>query len=151
MGVCHDFDIGVRAPSGEVTSLFEKIRQYQSPWALKSGLQRTKIAVKTKTIAILTPYEAVIIPKIVILNPPALYDVDRKPQKLRWKKQWICPRTKVLWSGSKRFLSWPPQKQNSWCLFTLILMSSFDWKLGLKLNPSWYCGFFFNRYVRAFP
>ena len=78
---------------------------------------------------------SVIIPKIVILKPHILYDLDRQPsenQKLR-KETLILPRTKssrklyngFLWSHSKRLFSEQQQRQKSWPSFALILLSLF--------------------------
>ena len=63
--------------------------------------------------------ETDIIPKIVILKPRILYDLNRQPSKIRnlGKKQLILPRWNSsrkfsngsLWSHSKRLFPEPPQ------------------------------------------
>ena len=57
-----------------------KITQCPKAWVL---FKRTRIAVQTKTFTILMYNETVIIPKIVILKPCILYELDRQPNNIR--------------------------------------------------------------------
>jgi len=69
--------IGVWAPSelrgGDLIAQ-KNITLCPKAWVL---FKRTQIVVKTKTFKILTSNETVIIPKIVLLKPRILYDLDQ--------------------------------------------------------------------------
>jgi len=77
-------------------------------------------------------YETVVIPRIVILKPRTLYDLDRQPSKIRnLKKKKNFSVRKVLenfktalalWSHLKRPFSEPPQKVLVFvCFYSFIL------------------------------
>ena len=66
--------IGVRGGGGGVTLLPEKITQCP---------KASVLLFKRSQPRHLTSYETVIIPKIVILKPRILYDLDQQPSKIR--------------------------------------------------------------------
>ena len=111
------------------------IRQCQSVTALKSSYKRSKIAIKTKTIAILTPYETVIIPKYSYSRPfHTVWPRSQAPETI-WKKQWILPRTKVFWSSSKRLLIVMATNETKFLVFVcfdphviVCLIRKWEWK-----------------------
>ena len=92
--------------------------------------KRTQVAVKTKTLTILTPNKRIIIPKL-LLNPD-FSNLQGKPKLVRkigyFEKSEVTKITEFLWSHSKRLFSEPSQKQKSRSSFALILSLFCWWK-----------------------